>query len=296
MAVRELHQGSLETGEDGFVTGTRVFQISTGNAAARPAWGIAGISINRGDPHPDHAAARAVGVSSIPVYGQLGWFEVSYSYSSRPRDIGDSVGTTPGGGEAAVQPDPLLRTPTVKFGQNSRTVPWLRDWSDPRKLIANSANQPFEGQTTERITCTATVSFFLPASTDIVLKQLQYGLRVNEADFSIVPIYSPYPAGYLRCNSYTGTLMREGGTWYQAVEVEFEFNPDGWDRELLDYGTAERKFGTSGYELEKIVTSKNGMPVDGPVPLNGFGLKADTPAVLTFREFRRVSFTNIFAA
>lgn len=298
--IIERHEGSAGTGRDGIADLTRVFRIHTGNAAARPAWGIAGISINRYDSHPDYATALAIDVRSIPVADQLGVFDVTYTYSSQPFDsgTGDNGGGEglPGGNDPQTQPDPTLRTPVVEWEEGTRMIPWLKDESDPPKKITNSAMQPFEGLEIEALTSPVTVSFNCAQTVDPVTKELFYKNRLNDDYFSIVPAHAPYPPGYLRCNSWTGSLQYEAGYgWYLAAKVRFEFNPDGWDRTLLDYGTVERKINATmdGYNYVKITDPKTGQQIDGPVPLTN-GLRSDEPAVLTFKPYRSVSFTNIF--
>lgn len=302
MAAYELHEGSFSTDETGYVNYTRVFRVNTGNATLRPEWGVAGVAINRYDAYPSDSTALAYAASSVPVVGELGWFDVTYSYTNKPfdRGSGDSTGNSgsPGQNDPLSQADPTNRTPRVRFGQNQRMVPFIKDWDSPRKLVQNSAKQPFEGQEVEDITQTITVSFNRPATVNVSLKQSQYVNKVNDAGFAIVPQYGAYDAGTLRCNSWGGELQFEAGYgWYIACEVEFEYKPEGWQRVYIDMGMYERKHTGSGYERVKITNTATGQPVDAPVYLKaGARLPdGDAPVELTFYPYEWVSFTNVYA-
>lgn len=305
MAYGERNEGGFNTDRDGVRNYTRVFRIDTGNAALRPEWGVAGIAINRYDSYPSDAGALAVSASSVPVSGQLGWFDVTYQYTSRPFDAnsgGDATGT-PGQNDPTVQPDPTLRTPTVKWGQNTRTLPFTKDYNPAgRKLVQNSAGQPFEGQEVEDITQTITVGFNRPATTDVCAKQGQFVNHVNDGDFAVIPIFSPYPAGTLRCNSWTGSLQYEADYgWYVAAEVELEFKWDGWTRKYIDAGYYYKVAGeyVDGQQVyRKFRDNATGQPLDAPRYLNGAGLPlpdGDPPVELTFYPCEEADFTTIFS-
>lgn len=322
MAAYETHGGTATVNKDGTVTLTRTFRLDTGNAASRPAWAVAGIAINKYDPHPDDSTCLATDVSSGPVAGELGWFDLVYTYSNRVFDAGVSNttggegGTGPGSLDKITQPDPTLRTPTVSWGSASRSKPFTRDWNPlGRRPVENSAGQPFEGLDVEDMTGTITVSF-AKATMDVAVKQTAYLNKVNDANFSVVPTYTAYPAGTLRCNAWDGTIQYEPSYgWYTQCTVSFEYHPEGWVKTVLDAGFYTRFHDGTEYVNQKFVNKKTGMPVDSPQKLNGAGLKLEpnsTPVVAdpysveragqidvsvykTFYTHEQVSFVNIFA-
>lgn len=301
--IYERHEGSASTDKDGIRTYTRVFRINTLNASLLSEWGILGISIFRYDAYPTDAGALAVSATSVPVAGELGIFDVSYTYSSAPFDVGsaDDAGSAGGMDQAEVS-TPTSRTATVRFSTNTRMVPFLKDWDTPRKPVMNSAGQPFEGQEVEDCTQLITVSINLPASISLSVKEGQYLNRVNNADFAPVPVYGSYPAGTLRCNNYGGLLANEPGFgWYIQAEIELEYKWDGWHRKYLDQGYYYKvagKYDTDGNQVvRKFRDNAVGQPLDAPRFLNGAGLPlpdGDDPVELTFYPYQWASFTNLY--
>lgn len=302
----ERHDGaSAQVEKDGSVTRTQVYLYNSGNAASRPTWGIAGIGIDKYDPHPDDSTCLAIGVTSSAVSGELGWFEIQYVYSNRPFDSGTTDSTANGGDpgqtDPTVQPNPTLRTPTVAWSSNTRMVPFTKDRSVFPKAVVNSAGQPFEGLTIEACTTVISISFALASSVNVRAKQAFYQNRVNHANFTIVPAHGNHAAGTLRCNAWNGTLQFEAGFgWYCQVTVEMEYKAEGWDMEILDVGTYEKvNLGGGSYTKRKIIDATTGRAPDGPVKLNGMGqpkLEADPDVYLTFRPYTWGNFANIFAA
>jgi hypothetical protein len=316
----ERHEGSASTDKEGVRNYTRVFRVYTGNASFRPEWGIVGVAINRYDAYPSDAGALAVSADSVPVQGELGWFDVTYSYTSKPFEANAGDNNEPGQTDPAQQPNPILRTPTIRFGANTRMVPFLLDWRPaglfdecdrllvaPRRAVANSAGQMFEGQEVEDITGVITVNYNVAPTTNIATKQKDYVNKVNDADFAILPVYGTYDTYCLRCNSWGGTLQFEADYgWYISAEVEFEFKPETWKREYIDQGyyyrDAYEEIYVPGVGTEKVLRkfrdNATGQPIDAPRYLDGCGgpLPAgENPVKLTFYPYKAVSFTNIFA-
>lgn len=294
----ETHRGQAQVSKDGEVTLTRTFRLNMDTPSVRPAWGIVAIGINKYDSHPDDATCLAVEVSSTPLE-TLGWFDVSYSYTNKPFDVGTSDGSgDPGQQDPTQQPNPTLRTPTVSWSSNSRMVPFTKDWSNPRKPVENSAKQPFEGLEIEKNTTVITVSF-AKGLVDVSAKQAAYINKVNDANFKVIPAHGGYAAGTLKCNGWNGSYQFEADFgWYTQCEVTFEFDPDKWELEILDQGFYERKLVSSEYVNQKFVNKVTGMPVDAPVKLNGAGQKlpdGNPDVYLTFKRYQEVSFANIFA-
>lgn len=300
--AEETHRGSAQVSKDGTVTLTRTFRFNTDVPGSRPAWAVALINIYKYDAHPDDLTCLAIEVNSTPLEA-LGWFDVTYTYSNRPFDIGTTSTTAnggePGSNDPTVVADPTIRTPVVKWGTNKRSIPFTKDWTPGgRKAVQNSAKQPIEGLEIEECTTTITVSLN-KGLIDITAKQNSFQNKVNDANFKIIPAHGGYARGTLRCNSWTGSYQFESGYgWYTACEVEFEYKSTGWKMEILDQGFYERKLVNTVYVEQKFINTVTGMPVDSPVKLNGGGGKladGDPDVYLTFYPHEEVSFTNVFA-
>lgn len=322
--IYEQHGGNATVGEDGIVTTTRSFRYFSGNAATRPGWSIASINIDRYDAHPDDSRLRAVSVSSTPLTGELGWFDVVYTYSSK-RNFAEGEGSTdpsgnggsPGQSDPSFITDPTARTPVITYSENKRTVAATLDWDAPRKLYINSAGQPYEGQTTELMTGVLTVTFNRSAALDVAAKQYGYVNKLNDDWFQVVSTDGFYEEGTLRCNSWRGAKQHEEGYgWFTACTVEFEVMYEGWDIQLLDAGYYRREQIEPGvYGLAKILDPRSGQPLDAPTKLDGAGnplvpgsspvvgalytvVGAGTPDVSvykTFYPYEWTSFTNILS-
>lgn len=319
----ETTRGGATVGSDGKVVLERSFRLDTGNAASRPAWGIALIGINRFDVHPDDFSCRATAVNCQPIDGELGWFDVTYTYESRVLEAGTTADPSgdpaPGASDPQEQPNPTLRPPTVAWGSNTRNVPFVKDFAAPnRHSVVNSAGQRFEGQEIEERSGTIHVTFNR-ADVDVQAKQETFVMKVNDGAFSVLPIYSSYPTATLRCNSFDATLKQEDPYgWYYECNAEFEYKRGGWYRDILDEGFYELipPVGSSPYyEQRRIINPQNGMNIDAPVKLNGHGRKLapyanpvvslpyfvedagglNVAVYIKFTEYELQSFTNIFA-
>lgn len=320
----EVHRSSASVQKDGSVEFQRTFRINTDTINIRAAWGIALINIYKYDAHPDDSTCLAVSVTCQALDGELGWFDVTYTYTNRPFDAGTANttggtggGTGPGGNDPTVQPNPTLRTPSVRWGSNKINVPLQKDWNptEGRQPVSNSARQPFEGFEVEMSTTVMTLMFNMPSSTNIATKKRTYENTVNLAAFTPVPKYGAYQPGELRCNRWDGTLQFEQGYgWFIACEVEIEYKRDTWVREILDQGFYERVIKGGEYVNQKVIDKTTGFPVDAPVKLNGLGevLKPNdfpapalpfvvenggTPEVTVYKKlypYQYVSWTNIY--
>jgi hypothetical protein len=273
----ETHRGSTTSDRDGLVTHTRSWRYFAADPSARPGWGVAGIGIVKYDPHPDFPNCLATDVSANPVDGELGWFDVTYSYTNKPFDEGNAEGTGDPGQNDPSLVAPAARTPVVKFSGNTRMMPFTLD-HDPagRTAVQNSAGQPIEGQEVEDSTGVITVSFYLSGLVDVLAKKQQYKNRVNSASFTIKTGGTSCPAGTLKCNEWDGTYQYEADYgWNTACEVTLEYKWDGWHRDLLDAGFYELVYvgGTGRYETRKIIDRSTGQPISAPVRLGGNGLR-----------------------
>lgn len=321
-AVYERHESSTQISRDNTVTMTQVYRVRLDDPSQRSLWGLAVVGIDKYDAHPDDNRLLALDVTATDVPDELGWVDVTYTYSNPVFDSGVTEmtggveGTGPGSQDPIVQPNPTLRTPTVRYSTNKRTVPFTRDFDDPRKLVVNSAGSPYEGLEREITTKLITVSINRAASYNIVSKGDTYEDTVNDDIYSPVPTDGPYLPGTLKCNTITGSFQFEAPFgWYRNVEIEFEYNKRGWEMEQLDAGYFQRVNQGEGVYREEKIMDPTGQPLDAPVKLNGAGERlnpgdtvvvaepytvvdngtVDVSVYKTFYVYEWVNFDNIYS-
>jgi hypothetical protein len=287
------------------------------NVAARPASAVLACPVLYLQSHPDDINALAKSFNVNPVAGFLGRFEVNFNFDTKPFDIGTSnpsgdPGQQGGGGGAGPGVpgvDVTARTRTYKYSTNTHTVAYLRSTEafpvnaqgQTGRPIQNTAGEPFDGETKEVITHVIGAEFYVAVSMDIVEKQMEYALKVNDADFFLFDEdLEPYPAGELRCNKFNGVAQYDQSGWFQKVEVEVEWNPDGWQREFRNRGTYS------------IISGSQGNPADPPVYKSQFDAAGNKmivdldiagrklapgalPIYLSFPQYWDADFTDLFA-
>lgn len=299
MAYWEL-QPSCSTDKEGNREYTRKFLVQLGYNGP-PEDAIAAVPIARYDPYPTDPYALAEAATCEPVSGQLGFYEISYSYSNQSGEKGSTSPSSPGDAQTA---DYTQRVPVVTFGSNRKSKPFAKDRSLPnQKDVVASNGQPFDPPLeADYSNATVNIKFWVPLTTDITLKKLTYENTLNAADFTVFPGQSAYPAEKLKCNSYGATSDVANGVY--EVNLELEYSRDGWDIEVVDAGTYEYTPGSEGDpegNPPKYVPIKDteGQPVQAAVPLDGAGKKKTVVPpfhYLTFKPYDTTSWANILAA
>lgn len=105
-------------------------------------WGTGFPAVHRYDPHPGDAGAVAVSLDCSPVGDQLGWYEVTISYTSAPFDKG-SQATDPAQTDQSTNPPD--RPWTIKLSRSTARGCWgLRIW--PVRL----SSTPWANRSTHR--------------------------------------------------------------------------------------------------------------------------------------------------
>ncbi len=160
------------------------------------------------------------------------------------------------------------------------------------KPVVNSAGQPFDPplEVPDWHAVVHITAFFPIANYRNIRKYLG---KVNKSP------WMGWPKGCAVCTGYSITSVYEQGKWFWEVQIEVEFNDEGWNPvKVLDCGTMyiDADIGREARKLRPIVDPVTGQPVTHPVPLNGFGqpLKAGEPFVyLKFQGYDEADFRNI---
>lgn len=105
-------------------------------------------------------------------------------------------------------------------------------------------------------------------------KALNYVDRVNK------DAWAGADKGTVRCESIAADEQFENGVSYWTVTYEFEYNPEGWQPEILEQSIKDKN--------GKHIQDDDGLPVSSPWPINVNGVKIETanlPADAVYTEF-----------
>lgn len=288
VSVKELHQKRRSSIKDGKIAHTRAFMVITdsvtdGTAVALVAAGVP----SYGDAHPVDTGCTANSVEAEPVNDSSNHFEVTVEYGSAE-------------GSTAVADNPLQRPPEVSWNFNEATQAYFVDESDTKKMVVNSAGEPFDSfleRETGELGITVTIN---EASYDASVAD-QFSHTIN--DGPVVIDQTTYAAGTLKLSPITATKVTEtvetNGvptkiTFYRKTYT-LKARRDGWKDKPLDAGLNERVGDlTTGYKLKPILDVTN-QPVKKAMALDGNGKvnKADPnvvpPITLEFQPYRTMT-------
>ncbi len=306
-----------EKGERHYV---RRFQVTTTNPLDGPKKVAAAVNYTYYESYPyageddPYAILKRVDVQPTDT---LGVWNVVLDYDSAPNAVDrGAVRTDPNGGrpdqapktagEASNQQRPESRPWVLKWG-SAQTEKLLRnDRSGPSdpfvkgyalsnkkgKLVATSAGQLFDPpisipEARPTLSITAYSSFAETANIPYWVN------RVNHAK------WLGWPRDCARVTSYAITSQYEQNSFFWQIDVEIQFNIDGWNPvRVLDAGTFELKekspadVGGDGKPIKNtklvpILNDRDGTPVTTPVPRDGFGKQQkDFTTPLVFLEFQ----------
>ena len=261
-------------------TAERKFIVTLDNTAPTVAEVAAAIGIFHGAPHPEfpfitmNEAVMAEG-SPSPFHA-----EVTYRYELLDPD------------ERAT--NPLARPDVWSFSTGGASVPALAYWDDAtQKPLVNSANDYFEGLTTEEGECRASISgnrASFPLATAIAVTNC-----VNSGT------YLGAPASRWKCTGISGQqqieMVNDAEVRYWSITTELVYRQSGWNLLLpdvgynyLDGGQKKRAYVIDPDSGEKVACVN-------PVALNANGtLKAGNalPDILERRVNREVDFSQYF--
>ena len=231
-------------------------------------------------PHPEASYCKAFN-ASVTNYNSSRWhYLVTWDYEL-PK-------------QANVDPNPLSRLDIWKWSTGGLQVPSLYYYEgDTLAPLQNSANDFFEGVTTDISTLQASISGNRAT--------FDYGLAttvtnaINSAEYLGAPQYT------WKCSGIAATpaveVVGEAEVRYWQVEVTLEYRPDGWELQLpnvgwnyLDGSTKKRAYVIDTDSGDKVQSSN-------PQPLSTNGtLATGAPTILKRRVHKAVNFSQFFGA
>lgn len=259
-------------------TFTRKFVVEVDNPLTTQTEIVNAIGIVFLDSHPEAAYCRAMNVDVANYSGSRWHYEVTWTYEL-PK-------------QADPNKDPLARPDIWKWTTGGLQVPALYYYDgDQLKPLQNTANDFFEGVTTDISTLQASISGNR-ATFDVAIARAVSNSLNSDAYLGGDPYtwkcggISAQPA----VEEVDGVEVR-----YWQVEVTLEYRPDGWPLQLpnvgwnfLDGGNKKRAFVRDPDTNEKV-------PSSNPQPLDNAGaLKVGAPDILVRRVHRAVQFAQYF--
>jgi hypothetical protein len=232
--------------------------------------------------HPEASYCKAMNVSVANYNGSRWHYEVTWDYEL-PK-------------QQNVDPNPLARADIWKWSTGGLQVPALYYYEgDTLAPLQNSANDFFEGATTDISTLQASISGNRAT--------FDYGLATTVTNAVNSSSYLGGAAYTWKCSGIAANpaveVVNEVEIRYWQVEVTLEYRPDGWPLQLpnigwnyLDGGTKRRVTVDydpgSGQPIEKV-------PASNPQPLTSAGaLSTGAPTVLVRRVHKAVNFQQYF--
>jgi hypothetical protein len=240
--------------------------------------------------HPVDNRAYVRSKSAKPVSGQLGIWEVTLEYDSRPQD--PAKGETQQNNQNEAPED---RPPTISFESEQSTKPLMEDLNGD--AVTNSVGMLYDPPLTVPVTHPVINIQYMSATFDPE-SIAYYTNKTNNAPLSIFN-YS-WPARTLLCTKYSASSVFEQGGMFWNISVSLKValqdqNGDyiEWDKiKGIDSGTHKLVSG----KPPQPITDKTGSPITSPVPLNGNGqplLSGQAPVYREHRAYAEVSFTSI---
>ena len=231
------------------------------------------------NPHPEAYYCLAMNVSVANYSGSRWHYEVTWDYEL-PK-------------QANVDPNPLARADIWKWTTGGLQVPALYYYSSGNTLapLVNTANDFFEGATTDISTLQASISGNRPT--------FDYGNATAVANTVNSDTFLGGPPGTWKCAGISGQpaveVVNETEIRYWQIEVTLEYRPDKWYLQLpnvgwnyLDCSTKKRAYVTDSESSERV-------PSSNPQPLNTNGaLKTGAPDIIERRVHRQVAFNSYF--
>jgi hypothetical protein len=233
-------------------------------------------------PHPEATYCRALN-ARVANYNSSRWhYLVTWDYEL-PK-------------QQNVDPNPLARADIWKWSTGGLQVPSLYYYEgDTLEPLQNSANDFFEGVTTDISTLQASISGNRAT--------FDYGLATTVTNAINSSPYLGAPPYTWKCSGIAATpaveVVNEAEIRYWQVEVTLEYRPDGWELQLPNIGWnyldgSTKKRATVDYDpgggqpIEKV-------PSSNPQPLNTDGtLATGAPTILKRRVHKAVNFQQYF--
>jgi hypothetical protein len=229
-------------------------------------------------PHPEAYYCLAMNVAVGNYSGSRWHYEVTWDYEL-PK-------------QANVDANPIARADIWRWTTGGLQVPALYYYDGTTlKPLQNSANDFFEGATTDISTLQASISGNRPT--------FDYGLATAVTNAINSDSFLGSAPGTWKCGGISGTpaveVISEIEIRYWQVEVTLEYRPDGWNLQLPDIGWnyLDGSIKKRAYVIDP--DSGDKVPSSNPQPLNTDGtLKTGAPSILTRRVQREVPFSQYF--
>jgi hypothetical protein len=228
--------------------------------------------------HPEASYCRAMNVSVANYNGSRWHYEVTWDYEL-PK-------------QANVDPNPLARADIWKWSTGGLQVPSLYYYEgETLAPLQNSANDFFEGVTTDISTLQASISGNRAT--------FDYGLATTVTNaINSAPYLGANPYTW-KCSGIAATpaveVVNEVEVRYWQVEVTLEYRPDGWPLQLPNVGWNYIDGSTKKRAYVIDTDSGDKVPSSNPQPLNSDGtLATGAPTILVRRVHQAVNFQQYF--
>ena len=229
-------------------------------------------------PHPEASYCKALNASVTNYNGSRWHYLVTWDYEL-PK-------------QANVDPNPLARQDIWKWSTGGLQVPSLYYYEgDTLEPLQNSANDFFEGVTTDISTLQASISGNRAT--------FDYGLATTVTNAINSSPYLGAPPYTWKCSGIAATpaveVVNEAEIRYWQVEVTLEYRPDGWELQLPNIGWNYLEGSTKERVYVIDSQSKERVPSSNPQPLNTDGtLATGAPTILKRRVHKAVNFAQYF--
>lgn len=279
LSFRELSGRSLSHRFGESPTAERRFVATLNNTAATVAEVASAIGIFHGAPHPEYPFMTVTDVQFAEGSPSPFHAEVTYRYEVLNLDERD--------------PNPLARPDVWSFSTSGATVPALFYYDGTtQKALVNSANDYFEGLSTDEAECRAVISGNRP-----VFPLATAVLATNTVNSDT---YLGAPARHWKCIGISGQqqseVVNDVEINYWAVTIELAYRQTGWSLQIPDVGY---NYIDGGTKRRAYVLNEDGEQIAAanPVALNSDGsLRApgDLPQILVRRVNPQVAFGSYF--
>jgi hypothetical protein len=229
-------------------------------------------------PHPEASYCKALNASVSNYNGSRWHYLVTWDYEL-PK-------------QQNVDPNPLARADIWKWSTGGLQVPSLYYYEgDTLEPLQNSANDFFEGVTTDISTLQASISGNRAT--------FDYGLATTVTNAINSSPYLGAPPYTWKCSGIAATpaveVVNEAEIRYWQVEVTLEYRPDGWPLQLPNIGWNYLDGSTKKRAYVIDTDSGDKVPSSNPQPLNSDGtLATGAPTILVRRVHKAVNFQQYF--
>lgn len=230
-------------------------------------------------PHPEYGYLRMTNATATEASPTPFHAEVTLSYSVPEQEEQD--------------PNPLARPDVWSFSVSGAAVPAYYYFDgNTKKVLVNSANDFFEGATTDESEVRATIQSNRPAFPLALAAQVTN--CVNSDAYLGAPQYHWKCAGISA--SQATEVVNDVEVRYWQITAELIYRQSGWPLLLPDvgYNVIEDGEKIRGYVLDPEDKTTR-IPCASPIALNPDGTKRDgAPNILTRRVHRAIAFAGLF--